>query len=374
MTIEIDGHLDQPNDDEAVDETPTSRRSLMSKAAIAAAVGAAAGITISNRAKAADGDAMLTGNAKTGTSTTQLSGGTTFRVDDGNSAGNASIYGTQSGTAGSGTYGVYGSYNGDGPTGVGVYGHHTDSENSGGTGVHGRTENTSGGTGVLGQSSGTQGYGVRGVALFTNAVGVLGQATEGRGVGVEGDGSQWDFSATGSGIVHLTSAIATDVGPTSNGSQGSIARNSDGSLWYCYAANSWQQLAPTTVFTPVVPFRAYDSREETDGRFAGDENRTVSVADAHAVDDYSNVTTNALPTGATAIAANVVAIQTTETGFLSINPGGTTTIAAAALNWGAGMNIGNAGIFRLNGSRQVEVVFGPGNGAHLTIDVYGYWS
>lgn len=166
---------------------------------------------------------------------------------------------------------------------------------------------------------------------------------------------------------------------------GEVVADSNGDLWYCAEAGSpgtWQLIAGPSysppvlpaAYTPVTPFRVYDSREETDGAFTGGENRTISVADSRDVETYAVVTADAVPSGATAVTGNVVAIQTTDTGFLSINPGGTTAITAATVNWASGMNIGNAGTFALNGSRELEAVFGPGNGAHMTIDITGYYT
>ena len=82
---------------------------------------------------------------------------------------------------------------------------------------------------------------------------------------------------------------------------------------------------------------------------------------------------DAVPNGATAISANVVAIGTTGGGFATINPGGDTSVGAAALNWGDGATVGNAGIFRISAARQLSVLVRGITNIDLTIDVTGYW-
>ena len=382
MTDVQDHATDLTSTDEAAAPQPTtSRRSLVSKGAIAAAVGAAAGIALSSTAHGANGDTVLAGRAEDATATTLLTGGTTFRVNGGFSSGSASIYGVNSG---SGRYGVRGEYDGSGADGAGVYGVHSGSV-SGigvqglsalGTGIHGRSEATSGGIGVLGESTSTEGVGVFGQGLGTRSVGVRGESTTSGSSGVEGIGARADLVAAGSGVIRISATVATDVTPTSGGQSGAIARNSDGSLWYYAASSTWRKIAGATTggaFHPVTPFRVYDSRKAPDGRLNADASRTLSVSDARDVSSYVVTTADALPEGATAVAANVVAVGTSGTGFCAINPGGISTIGASALNWISGQNIGNAGTFTLNDSRELQVVVGPNTSLHLTIDITGYY-
>ncbi|BAN00695.1 hypothetical protein [Ilumatobacter coccineus] len=459
MTDQLD-HIEHGDETSEVVEpavASTSRRNFVSKGAIAAAVGAAAGIAMSQRASAANGSDLNLGDLDSpdtiannvASNTTGISGGSTFYVRSGNSAGDASIYGysdastratmygvrgefvhgTTSSPDSAGVYGVTGAVNaagvyghhdsatqtgpgvrgyselGNGVQGVsadgsGVYGEAT-ATNVGGIGVYGEALSSSSGVGVYGKTTGTQSRGVYGVADGTNSSGTEGVAsargsvgirgafnanlgsdtgdgvygTSDAGDGVVGGGSRYDLYAAGTGIANLTAASPA-IGATSTGAAGSIARNADGTLWYCYEANKWRKIAGGETggaFHPVTPFRVYDSRKEADGKFTGGSNRTISVADSKDVDTYAVVTADAVPAGATAVVGNVVAIGTSDTGFLSINPGGTTAITAATVNWAAGMNIGNAGTFTLNSSRELEAVFGPGNGAHMTIDITGYY-
>ena len=346
-----------------------SRRSLLSKGAIAAAVGAAAGVALNQNVRAADGGTMIIGVTNNGTNTTKLQGNSTLWVEDGETAGSASIYGTATGS-GAGENGIRGTHSGSG--GVGVRG---DASGSGGIGVYG-TANGSNSSAVRGLATALGSTAVVGVfdsALATDfGVGVSGRSDA--GVGVRGSGSTIDLQAAGTGVVQLA-ASSPPITATSAGIEGSIARNDDGSLWYCYAANAWRRVVTSASgagFTPVTPFRVYDTRREAAGRFAPNENRTISVADARDPNTYAVTAADAVPAGAVAVTGNIVAIGTVGNNFLYVNPGGNTTETAASLNWVRGQNIGNAGTFRLNGSREIEVVFGAGTGAHLTFDVTGY--
>jgi len=126
-------------------------------------------------------------------------------------------------------------------------------------------------------------------------------------------------------------------------------------------------------YYPATPYRVYDSRKASDGRLGENASRKLEVKDARDVSTYAVTMADQLPAGAVAVTANVVAVQTQGTGFCAINPGGTETIGASALNWVDGQNIGNAGTFTLNGSRELQVIVGPGTSCHLTIDITGYY-
>ena len=367
----IDDTTEAPDETRAEPETgAASRRSLLSKGAIAAAVGAAAGVALNQNVRAANGGTMFIGLTNNGTNTTKLQGGSSLWVEDGDSVGGASIYGSATGSANA----------------IAIRGRsdHPDA----GVGVRGDVTGTES-IGVYGTASGSRSSAVRGRATALGSTAVLGvfqaalatdtgSGVSGRsdaGVGVVASGSTFDLQAAGTGVVQLAAASPA-ITATSAGTEGSIARNDDGSLWYCYATDAWRRVVTSSSgasFTPVTPFRVYDSRREAAGRFVADENRTISVADARDPNDYSVTAADAVPVGATAVTGNIVAIGTVGTNFLFVNPGGNTTETAASLNWVRGQNIGNAGTFRLNSSREIEVVFGPGTGAHLTFDVTGYY-
>ncbi len=399
--------------DTAADATPeapeASRRAFMSKGVIAAAVGAAAGLALSDSASAANGDEItIGGSTQLGSERTALTGGTSFEVFGGgaDSTRSASIYGQTGGTFGDygirGTYngttanddgaGVYGNATSDGASGVrgdatGEDGHGVFGSSSEGAGVYGTTTFTSGyavhgkidvaGTGVYGESTDSDSQGVYGEHKgegTRGGVGVRGKSD--RGAGVIATGTTADVIASGRGNLRFSPEGAETIAPDSTGTMGTIARDTDGALWYCYAADAWQKIGGAGTsgsFHPIAGVRVYDSRFETDGRFSGGENRTISVADARSVTDYSVSVADVVPAGAAAVTGNVVAIGPDANGFLAINPGGTSTITASTLNFTAGQNIANGATFVLNDNRQIECVFGPGASSHMALDITGYF-
>ncbi len=424
-------HTDLPNEGAITDSTdeaaPTNgRRDLFTKAGAAVAVAAVAGLAASKSAEAADGGNMLIGRGNVGipTDTTTLTGGTSLRVVDGTSPngqdssifGEASaddhsgVRGEASGSAGWGVYGistgsggrgVYGTNSGDSGTGVrgensasggfGVYGLHsavgTDS-----AGVYGR--NTGSGHGVWGLTSDASAAGVYGLTTQENGVGVYGfhdnssadgigvLGSSGRGNGVVGRGASYDVLADQSGKIGLAKVGTT--GATANGTVGTMARDADGNLWYCYATNKWEQVtglaAPANPpqFTAITPIRAYDSRIAAvpqSGVFAANSNKVISVKDGR--DQVTGVvdSADAVPAGAKAVAFNVTATNTTAGSFLAVVPGDVASSAVSSLNWsGPGISIANAGIVGIDASRQIRVIAGPVGTFDAIVDITGYFS
>jgi len=397
------------------DTEPTNgRRDLFAKAGAAAAVAAVAGLAASQKVEAVDGSIMHVGETDDGTLTTKLIGGTTFKVEDGDSDGAASIFGSQSNSDG---YGVYGLSTGTG--GAGVYGNNTGTDGAGvlgrnsfsggnaifgdntaenGWGVYGRNtgDGTTGG-GVYGSNSGAAGNGVYGIATNTGGNGVYGVATESAGAGVYGThgasrgvgvyghhnnsttpgtgvlgvtvvgagvvgrGGSYDLQADSSGKVGLTKA-GNSGGPTASGSIGTIARDAAGNLWYCYATNKWQRLGGPTAagsFHPISPIRAFDSRiaaVPSSGGFAAAETRQIVIKDGRDQATGAVTEANAVPTGAKAVAFNVTCTNTGSPGFLAVVPGDVNVSAVSTLNWtGGGISIANAGIVGVDGSLQITV-------------------
>jgi hypothetical protein len=365
---------DRPNEATAASDPTTSeeivpadRRALLIKGGVAAAVAAVAGLGVSQRASAANGDTVVVGGTHTGTNTTQFSGGTTLRVNNGTSGG-ASIYGYQDGTAG--TYGLRGQH--AGTSGTGVYGNATA---SGGRGVYGRT-NATAGIGVYGLHD----------SETTPGTGVIGESKS--GTGVVGRGTSVDIAAGQSGRVRL-STVGQSGSTSDTGAVGTIARDSAGNLWYCSANNTWEILAgpdapppaspdASGTFVAIDPVRVFDSRQEAypgSGLLAPNEERTLPVSDGR---DLTGVVTtpDAVPAGATAIAYNVTVTGTTGPNFVSVVPGDAAGYTTSSINWStADQSVANGSIVRIDGSRQVKVFGGDQTGsAHVILDVTGYFT
>lgn len=117
-----------------------------------------------------------------------------------------------------------------------------------------------------------------------------------------------------------------------------------------------------SVFVPIDPARAYDSRAAGAGGPLGNGSmRTVSVAASGQV-----------PTNATAIAFNLTETDTFGAGFLAVAPAGTPKPAVSSINWTGNQTMANGSIVGVN-NREVDVWTGGGGSAQFVIDVVGYF-
>ena len=88
------------------------------------------------------------------------------------------------------------------------------------------------------------------------------------------------------------------------------------------------------------------------------------------------VQANFVPAGATAISANVTVVETVQSGFLAVNPGGNAIVNAATVNWyESGQILNNGVMLTLNANREITVIAGgiAGASTHFVIDVNGYF-
>ena len=119
----------------------------------------------------------------------------------------------------------------------------------------------------------------------------------------------------------------------------------------------------------------YDSRWPGEaGPIGTGQSRTVYVGDARAVSGGAVTSEGFVPKSAIAVAYNLTVVNTVSSGFLAMNPGGTTTVTAAAINWSAdGVVLGNASVARLDEAAQVTVVCGGLGATNFVIDVVGFY-
>ena len=259
---------------------------------------------------------------------------------------------------------------------------------------------TSGGFGSVSEASGGTGAKAIGTTAGLHAVGVtngvIAECSGGWNTGVSstanGPYSTGIFCSGDTGL-HLKSwrhaitfepVLATSPPETVHGQEAnSLAADQENNLWYCTATGApgtWQKLAgpgAAGAFHPITPTRVYDSRSAapTPGKLAGGNNRTVSIKDGR---DLSTGAVNAadiVPAGATAVSVNVGITQTVSSGWLTVNPGGTTTIGASSINWSAaGQILANGIIAKINATtRELTVVAGGAGQTHFFLDVTGYW-
>ena len=124
--------------------------------------------------------------------------------------------------------------------------------------------------------------------------------------------------------------------------------------------------AKGAVFTALAPTRVYDSRTPgAGGQLAAGAPRTIPVAAA-----------NAIPPGAVAVAYNITAADTTGSGYLTVAPGGTTTIpATSSLNWStSGEVVANGFTVGVNGDRSIAVFAGGSGATQFVVDIVGFYA
>jgi hypothetical protein len=230
----------------------------------------------------------------------------------------------------------------------------------------------------------------------TGMIGVVGTATSAGTTGVRGvaDGTSSGSGGSFSGPVGVTitgSIITTQLGLSASGpppsinrtySQGALVVDNAGALWYCVTSGTpgtWRQLSGTTTagaYHPVTPGRVYDSRcaQPSPGPLSSGGIRLLSVAAQRDLNTGAVTNANFIPPNATAVFANVAVVNTMDAGYLTINPGGVTTVSASTINWGTSNQIQANGVsLTLDNARQVTVVAGGSGSTDFLIDIFGYW-
>ena len=349
----------------------TGRREFFSKAAIAAAVAAAAGVGISSKARAANGDTVIAGFNTSGTTTTSLSGGTSFVVTNGTSRTHlslpVSIYGENTGTT----------------AGIGLAGYATGSL---GIGVAGLAEGTQG-TGVYGKNVGSQGRGVHGynegaggVALYGEHSGLGGTVVHpGAGVvgisdsgtGVEGSGTSYDFQATGSGKIGLGSAGT--ITSTTSAAMGTLARDASGNMWVAVATNDWRKVAGPesagTLHLLPTPTRVYDSRA---GKLPSVGTKAPLSSGSRTINCTKN--SSGVPADAKGVIVNVTVLWSSASGYVAVTPGGAGDTGTSTANSpGAGGKTASSVTVGCGDGAKIDVSSGPGAAFDFIVDVNGYY-
>jgi hypothetical protein len=145
-----------------------------------------------------------------------------------------------------------------------------------------------------------------------------------------------------------------------------------------YSSVVYQYMPPPPaglLFTPLTPFRAYDSRwPGAAGPLAANTNRTVSIKDAHNTDTGAVTVADVVPAGAQAVTYNLTVTGTVDHGFLAITPAGAAGFAASAVNWsGSGQDLANGGSVPVSAGREVTVWAGFTGSTQFIVDVTGYY-
>jgi hypothetical protein len=235
-------------------------------------------------------------------------------------------------------------------------------------------------------------FGVHG----TGTMGVVGTADAAGTAGVRGvasstvSGSGGSFSGPNGVTVNGTS-VTVQMQPAASGAppstqnsytRGALVVDNTGALWYCVTSGTpgtWRQLSGATTagaYHPVTPGRVYDSRcaQPSPGSISSRGVRLLSVAAQRDITTGAVTNANFIPTNATAVFANVSVVDTVNAGFLTINPGGVTTINSATITWGTSNQTQSNGVsLMLDNARQITVVAGGTGATDFVIDIFGYW-
>jgi len=232
--------------------------------------------------------------------------------------------------------------------------------------------------------AGTGGVGVVGTATAAGSSGVSGRADS----TVSGSGG---FFSGPNGVTINGTSVTVQMQRTASGappstqnsySQGALVVDNAGALWYCVTGGtpgSWRQLSGATTagaYHPVTPGRVYDSRcaQPSPGPLSSGGIRLLSVAAQRNITNGAVTNANFIPANATAVFANVAVVNTVDSGYLTINPGGVTTVSASTINWGTSNQTQSNGVsLTLDNARQVTVVAGGPGATDFLIDVFGYW-
>lgn len=334
-------------------EMPTSSRRGMLKLAGAAAVGAAAVAVAgqSSPAAAATDDPMLVGNSHTADT-----GDITSLI------GNMQVLSasTNAGTILAGYGGAltgWDTSNDGANTRAGVLG-------LGGNFLFPAVTTTHGVTGYMFNGQGT-GSGVYGRSNSNN----VGVSAGVRAISNNGPAVQMD-------------AVFTSAPTSGTWTRGALLPDTSGNLWLCVTSGSpgtWKKLAgPSTAgaFHALNPGRVYDSRSAApfQGALIGGNNRTITVADLRDPATGAVTLADYVPAGATAVTANITIVSLSGAGFLTVNPGGVTSVGASTINWSApGQVLANGVTLTLNSDRQLTVIAGGGGSTEFIVDISGYY-
>lgn len=124
-------------------------------------------------------------------------------------------------------------------------------------------------------------------------------------------------------------------------------------------------------FVPITPCRLFDTRPAADN--IGPRAIPLGAGDVFTVDTWGTNGNCTIPTGATALSLNVVAIGPTASSYLTVYPGGNARPTASSLNWTAGQApTPNAVTAALNGTGQLSF-YNLAGSVNIAADVVGYY-
>jgi hypothetical protein len=125
------------------------------------------------------------------------------------------------------------------------------------------------------------------------------------------------------------------------------------------------------VYVPISPCRLADTRPAPDT--VGSKSTPIGAGQTHTFTVRGSNGNCAIPTGATAIVANVTAVGPTAQSFMTIWPADQPQPNASSLNYSAGQApFPNAVTVTLSGDGKIKVANKNGN-VHVIVDIAGYY-
>ena len=173
--------------------------------------------------------------------------------------------------------------------------------------------------------------------------------------------------STGSTTVTLDEANATAV-------KGNGPANTFGSHYNTDLTASSPFTIATDAYHPLTPARICDTRNGNPSNLSGG----AAQCNGHGLGTGSTVAVQVtglggVPTGATAVVANVTVTGTSSGGYLTVYPAGESTPSTSNLNWsGPGQTIANLVTVGLSPAGQIEMYNFVGD-ANVIVDVEGYY-
>lgn len=136
---------------------------------------------------------------------------------------------------------------------------------------------------------------------------------------------------------------------------------------------------PGTVFHPLDPVRAFDSRQAAlpeSGRLGPNETKVIDITDGY---DASGVAipaqANVVPGTATAVAYNITIAGADGPNFVAVTAGDAASFTASAINYSAGSNVANGSSVAIASDGTIKLWGGDGTGSsHVIIDIVGFYS
>jgi hypothetical protein len=130
-----------------------------------------------------------------------------------------------------------------------------------------------------------------------------------------------------------------------------------------------------STFTPITPCRIVDTRHAVGGAVAGGSTRTFVVENGGSLAVQGGSASGCdVPSNITAIQANVVSVDATGSGYLTVFPAGGTAPLASFLNFRDGKAIANGGTVTVSSDSPSAFAVKASRTTDVVVDVSGYYS